>query len=120
MNTEKPRERTFPRTEVFAEIDRLGLNANVLELESEGYTVVPSVLDVDTIARTLSTVRRRSVRADPDERSDAGADGVPAGSVIDYFQYDESCKSIGQRTFAAAQRYPGHDAISLGKHCRQL
>ena len=34
MNTEKPRERTFPRTEVFAEIDRLGLNANVLELES--------------------------------------------------------------------------------------
>ncbi|MCH2567469.1 MAG: phytanoyl-CoA dioxygenase family protein, partial [Pseudomonadales bacterium] len=56
MNTEKPRERTFPRTEVFAEIDRLGLNANVLELESEGYTVVPSVLDVDTIARAQDAI----------------------------------------------------------------
>ncbi|MEM7365135.1 MAG: phytanoyl-CoA dioxygenase family protein [Pseudomonadota bacterium] len=56
MNTDKPRERTFPRTEVFAEIDRLGLSANVLELESEGYTVVPSVLDADTIARAQDAI----------------------------------------------------------------
>ena len=56
MNTGKPQERTFPRTEVFEEIDRLGLNANVLELESEGFTVVPSVLDVDTIARAQDAI----------------------------------------------------------------
>ena len=41
-SADKPWERTFPRTEVFAEIDRLGLNDNVIELESEGYTIVPS------------------------------------------------------------------------------
>ena len=55
-SADKPWERTFPRTEVFAEIDRLGLNDNVIELESEGYTIVPSLLDTDTVARAQAAI----------------------------------------------------------------
>lgn len=44
---------------VLAEIDRLGLNSNLLELQSLGYTVLPGALSKDQVERAKAAILRR-------------------------------------------------------------
>ena len=45
---------------VFGEIRRLGLQANVLELEEKGYTVVPDALSMATVERMRDVILRQT------------------------------------------------------------
>ena len=62
---------TDPRREVFAEIERLNLQQQVLELEEYGYTVVERLLDEGTLQRARQSIlnqleRKVGFRPDPD------------------------------------------------------
>ena len=45
---------------VFGEIRRLGLEANVLELEEKGYTVVPDAISEETVARMREVILKQT------------------------------------------------------------
>ena len=60
-----------PRREVFAEIERLNLQQQVLELEEDGYAVVEGVLDEGTLQRARQSIlnqleRKVGFRPDPE------------------------------------------------------
>ena len=48
--------RPDPRREVFADIERLNLQSNVMELEENGYTVIERLLDDDTVGRAQQAI----------------------------------------------------------------
>ena len=48
--------RSDPRRDVFAEVERLGLHQNVLNLEEYGYTVIERVLDEGTLERARHAI----------------------------------------------------------------
>ena len=48
------------RLRVLANIDALGLNDNLLELETQGFTVLKAVLSADQIARAKAAILRRA------------------------------------------------------------
>ena len=45
-----------PRREVFADLERLNLQSNVMELEENGYTVIERLLDDDTVGRAQQAI----------------------------------------------------------------
>ena len=60
---------------VFAEIRRLGLEANVLELEENGYTVVPNVLSTAMVERMRDVILHQSMGKERARRP-AGPDNL--------------------------------------------
>ena len=55
---------------VFAEIRRLGLQANVLELEEQGYTVVPDAIPMDMVERMRTIIIDQTTDKSASERPD--------------------------------------------------
>jgi len=72
---DQARERTL------AQIDALGLNENLLELVTQGFTVVPGVLSSDTVERAKAAILRRvesetGKKIDPDSATTADFNGM--------------------------------------------
>ena len=76
----EPTSREF----VFAEIDRLGLQQNVLELEEQGYTVVPDALPMAMVEQMREIILRQTA-----EKS--GLDEVPDVDTWDGGNLREGC-----------------------------
>ncbi len=76
---------------VMSEIRRLGLEPNLLELETQGYTVIPGVLNDDQVARAkraiVARVERDSGRTvDPDGETGECFEGL---IYVPYLLYDD-------------------------------
>lgn len=103
------------REATLAEIDALGLNGNVAELETIGYTTVKGAIDADLVARAKTAIIRvmerkagRSVDADAEEQ--ATWDGV---SLAHYLLFeDEVFESI-----VAAPKPLALISYLLGRSC---
>ena len=74
-----------------ATIDRLGLNENLMELETLGYTTVKGVLDTDKIERTKRAILDRAEKTsgkkiDLDTATEKDFDGM---TYLHYMLYDD-------------------------------
>ena len=69
---------------VFGEIRRLGLEANVLELEEKGYTVVPDAISEETVARMRDVILRQT-------QEKSGLDDLPDLEAWDGGTLREGC-----------------------------
>ena len=82
---------------VLDQISALGLNENLIELETQGYTVLEGVLSADTVARAKAAILRRveektGRRIDPDTAGPADFNGM---QYIPYLLYaDEVFEEI--------------------------
>ena len=76
---------------VLAEVRALGLQDNLIELETQGYTTLPAVLNEDLIERTKAAILRRAAhdngqQVDPET---ATADDVAGMTYMPYMLYDD-------------------------------
>ena len=78
--TNEPTSREF----VFAEIDRLGLQQNVLELEEQGFTVVPDALPMAMVLQMREIILRQTA-------DKSGLDEVPDLDTWDGGNLREGC-----------------------------
>ncbi len=74
-----------------AEIDRLGLTANVAELESSGYTTLRGVLTPATIERALAAILRRAEQhaGRPIDLETASEDDFKGMTYLPYLLYED-------------------------------
>jgi ectoine hydroxylase-related dioxygenase (phytanoyl-CoA dioxygenase family) len=86
------RTRDQALSRVLSQIDALGLNDRLIELETQGYTVLPRVLSDETIARAKAAILRRAERKagrpiDPATATAADFNGM---QYIPYLLYDDA------------------------------
>jgi len=86
-----PSPRTKPLDRVLGEISRLGLEQNLIELETRGYTTVSGALAPDTVVRTREAILRRveretGRRIDIDQATTEDYEGM---KYIPYLLYDD-------------------------------
>ncbi len=70
VDTEETERPLTSREVVFGEIQRLNLEANVLELEEKGYTVVPDALPMDMVERLREIIIDQTTDKSGSERPD--------------------------------------------------
>jgi len=79
-------ELSTPRARVFAELRRLGLERNALELQENGLTLVEGALDTGMLERLrtaiLKQVARRAGLDDPPNINDYNGPAIPDGSWL--------------------------------------
>ena len=76
---------------VLTEIGRLGLEQNLVELETQGFTTVPGVLSEDRIARAVDAIQRR-VERDTGKKIDIhteSGENLAGMSYLPYLLYDD-------------------------------
>ena len=84
-----PDQQALART--LAAIDRLGLNDNLIELDTQGYTIIRGVLSEDQVERAKDAILRRveariGKRVDPDTATSEDFQS-PMGTSLDHVGY---------------------------------
>jgi hypothetical protein len=90
QTAEKPRA-ADPMARVMAEVRKLGLEANVIELETQGFTTVPAAMPAETLVRAKAAIAARVEKATgrPIDLDRASAEDFMGMQYIPYLLYDD-------------------------------